>query len=201
MSERPIQIMSVNMNRQSHLTHSLLQTMTADIILIQEPWIGTVATARSDTDPLGSAIPGTTNNNMWDCFLPKFTDPDSVCVAAYVRFDLAHTFSIHNDTSHPLASLESLVLTFSFEEEVLCILNVYHCVPPEPRTHNLLHLLSNDLDPTIPTLVLGDFNTHSHIWSFPYSTISPWATELVNWFDNQGLELLNPPCVAMWESG
>ena len=201
MSERPLQIMSVNMNRQSHLTYTLLQTSTADIILIQEPWIGTVTTARSDTDPLGSAIPGATNNNMWDCFLPNFTDPDSVRVAAYVHYDIARTFTIHNDTSHPLSSLESMILTFSFEEEVLRILNVYHRVPNEPRTHNLLHLFSHDLDPTIPTLVFGDFNTHSHIWSFPYSTISPWASELVDWFDNQGLELLNPPRVATWESG
>jgi len=45
MSERPIQILSINMNRQSPLTHTLLQTTTADIILIQEPWIGTVNTA------------------------------------------------------------------------------------------------------------------------------------------------------------
>jgi len=201
MSERPIQIMSVNMNRQSHLTHSLLQTCTADIILIQEPWVGTVATARSDSDPLGNAIPGATNNNMWECFLPNFTDPKTVRVAAYVRYDLARTFSIHNDTSHPLSSLESMVLTFSFEEETLRILNVYHRVPDEPRSHNLLHIFSHDLDPTIPTLVVGDFNTHSHIWSFPYSTISSWASELVDWFDDQGLELLNPPRVATWESG
>jgi len=201
MSERPLQIMSVNLNRQSHLTHTLLQTTTADIILVQEPWIGTVTTARSDTDPLGSAIPGATNNNMWDCFLPAFTNPDSVRVAAFVRYDIARTFTINNETTHPLATLESMVLTFSFEDETLRILNVYHRVPPEPRTHNLLHLFSHDLDPTIPTLVLGDFNTHSHIWSFPYSTISSWATELVDWFDNQGLELLNPPRVATWESG
>jgi len=86
MSERPIQIMSINMNRQSYLTHSLLQTTTADIILIQEPWVGTVATAHSDSDPLGSAIPGSTHNNMWDCFLPTFTDPDLVRVAAYIGF-------------------------------------------------------------------------------------------------------------------
>jgi len=138
---------------------------------------------------------------MWDCFLPKFTDPDSVRVAAYVCYDLACTFSVTNDTSHPLASLELMVLTFSFEDETLHILNVYHRVLNEPCTHNLLHILSHDLNPTIPTLVIGDFNTHSHIWSFPYSTISPWASELVNWFDNQGLELLNPPRVATWESG
>jgi len=192
--------MSVNMNRQSPLTHSLLQTCTADIILIQEPWIRTITTARSDSDPLGTAIPGTTNNNMWECFLPSFTDPKQVHVAAYVKFDLARTFSIHNNLSHPLSTLESMVLDFSFEEETLRIVNVYHRVPDKPSHHNLLHLLSSELDPLLPTLLLGNFNTHSHIWSFPYSTISPWATDLVDWFDNQGLELLNPPCVAMWES-
>ena len=42
MSERPIQITSINMNQQSTLTHILLQTSTADILLIQEPWIGAV---------------------------------------------------------------------------------------------------------------------------------------------------------------
>ena len=200
MPERPIQIMSININRQSPLTHSLLQTTTADIILIQEPWIGTVKTSRSDTDPLGTAIPGTTNNNMWECFLPSFTDPTTVCVAAYVRLDLARTFSINNLTSHPLSSLESMVLDFAFEEELLCIVNIYHRVPNERSRHNLLHLFSSELDPLIPTLLMGDFNTHSHIWSFPYATISPWASDLVDWFDDQGLELLNPPSIATWKS-
>src|SRR5712691_4265350 len=228
MPERPIQIMSVNMNRQSLLTHALLQTSTADIILIQEPWIGTVQTARSDLDPLGTPIPGATNNNMWECFLPSFTDPKTVRVAAYVKVDLARTFAIVNHISHPLSSLESMTLDFTFEEETLRILNIYHRIPldhyvppPSPPLsppgspaavdgpveidgkvrHNLLHLFSNSLDPLIPTLVVGDFNTHSHIWSLPHSTISPWASDLVDWFDDQGLELLSPPRVATWKSG
>ena len=201
MTERPIQIMSINMNRQSPLTHTLLQTTSADIILIQEPWIGTVMTARSDTDPLGDAIFGATNNNMWECYLPSFTDPKLVRVAVYVRYDLACTFSVVNHTSHPLSSVDSMVLDFSFEDKTLRIVNIYHCIPDNPRHHALLHLLSNSLDPLIPTLLVGDFNTHSHIWSFPYSTISPWATDLVDWFDNQGLELLNPPRTATWDSG
>ena len=200
MPERPIQIMSINMNQQNPLTHTLLQTTTADIIAIQEPWIGTVQTARSDTDPLGTAIPGATNNNMWECFLPPFTDPDSVRVAFYVRYDLARTFSITNNTSHPLSSPESMVLDFAFEDELLRIINVYHCVPRERSRHNLLHIFSSELDPLIPTLIVGDFNTHSHIWSFPYATISPWASDLVDWFDDQGLELLNPPSTATWKS-
>jgi len=192
--------MSVNMNRQNPLTHTLLQTSPADIILIQEPWIGTVRTARSDSDPMGTAVFGATNNNMWECFLPSFTDPDSVRVAVYVRHDLARTFSIVNHTSHPLSTVNSMVLDFTFEEEVLCIINIYHRTHDQPH-HNLLHLLSNELDPLIPTLLTGDFNTHSPVWSFLYSTVSPWASDLVDWFDDQGLELLNPPCVATWDSG
>jgi len=201
MTEQPIQIMSINMNRQSPLTHTLLQTTSADIILIQEPWIGTVMTAWSDMDPLGDAIFGATNNNMWECYLPSFTDLKSVCIAVYVRYDLACTFSIVNHTSHPLSSIDSMVLDFSFEDKTLRIVNIYHCIPDNPCHHALLHLLLNSLDPLIPMLLVGDFNTHSHIWSFPYSTISPWATDLVDWFDNQGLKLLNPPCTVTWDLG
>jgi len=201
MPEHPIQILSVNMNRQSPLTHALLQTTSADIILIQEPWISTVTTAWSDSDPLGTAIPGATNNNMWECFLPSFTNLKDVHVAAYVKYDLARTFSVVNNLSHPLSSLTSMVLDFSFEDEFLQIVNVYHQVPDSYGEHDLLHILSHELNPLIPTLLVGDFNTHSHIWSFPYSTVSPWASMLVNWFDDQGLELLNPPRVAIWESG
>jgi len=77
---------------------------------------------------------------------------------AYVHYDLARTFSIHNDTSHPLASLESMVLTFSFEEETLRILNVYHRVPQEPWSHNLLHILSVMILNPIP--YFPPFSTH-----------------------------------------
>ena len=202
MPERPIQIMSINLNQQSPLTHTLLQTSTADILLIQEPWIGTIQTAHSDTDPMGTAISSATNNNMWQCYLPTFTDPDTVRVAVFVRHDLACTFSIVNHTpeTHPVASVESMVVDFVFGEEILRILNIYHHTHGEPH-HNLLHLLSLDMDPLTPMIIMGDFNTHSPVWSFPYSTISPWAAELVSWFDDQGFELWSPPCVAMWDSG
>jgi len=200
MSERPIQITSVNMNRQSALTHSLLQTSTANMLIIQEPWIGTVQIGRSDSDPLGLEIAGATNNNMWECFLPSFTDPSLVRVAVYVKTDFACTFAITNVLSHPLSTPESMVLDISFDQELLCIVNIYHRTPTDRDGHNLLHLLSSTLDPLIPTLLLGDFNTHSHLWSFPHSTISPWAAELIDWFDDQGLELLNPPRTATWRS-
>ena len=198
MSERPIKIMSVNMNRQSALTHALLQTSSADILIIQEPWIGTVQTGRSDTDPDGIPVPGATNNNMWECFLPSFTVSSDVRIAAYVKHDFACTFAITNVLSHPICTPESMILDISFDQELLHIVNVYHRVPNDG--HNLLHFFSSSLDPMIPTVFMGDLNTHSHIWSFPHSTISPWSSDLIDWFDNQGFELLNPPCEATWRS-
>ena len=198
MSERPIKIMSVNMNRQSALTHALLQTSSADVLIIQEPWIGTVQTGRSDNDPAGINIPGATNNNMWECFLPSFTNPSDVRVAAYVKYDFACTFAITNILSHHICTPESMILDISFNQELLRIVNVYHRIPQDG--HNLLHLFSSSLDPLIPMVLMGDPNTHSHIWSLPHSTISPWSSDLVEWFDNQGFKLLNPPRKATWRS-
>jgi len=146
-----------------------------------------IQTAHSDSDPLGSEIKGTTANPLWDLFLPAFMHADSVWVTIYVKYDLAHTFTIINHISHPIASSESMVLDISFKEEMLRFINVYHWTPDGPG-HNLLHILSSELDPLIPTLLIGNFNMHAFPWSFPHSTISPWASDLVNWFDDQGLE-------------
>ena len=46
---------------------------------------------------------------------------------------------------------------------------------------------------------MGDLNTHSLHWSLPHSCPSPWADDLVDWFDEQGLHLQNPEGVPTWE--
>jgi len=201
MPEKPISIMLVNVHHDNAVTHTLLQTSPHDILLIQEPWISSIQTARSDTDPLRLAVAGAAANSLWERpYLPSFTDPSSVCVAIYIKIDISRTFSITNHIDHPLASPESMVFDISFESDILRLINIYHHVPRD-RGHNLLHILSSTLDPLIPTLLMGDFNTHSHIWSLPSATISPWADALVNWFDDQGLKLLNPHHLLMWDSG
>lgn len=47
---------------------------------------------------------------------------------------------------------------------------------------------------------MGDLNTHSPAWSLDHSDPSPWEADLVNWFDEQGLYLLNPEGVHTWRS-
>ena len=69
MSERPIHIISVNINRQSRMLSALLQDTPTDILLIQEPWHGSININRSDTDPLGVETQGVTCNTAAGVFL------------------------------------------------------------------------------------------------------------------------------------
>ena len=84
MSERPIRIKSVNINRNNDRTHGFLQTddNNFDIILVQEPWFGTVANLRSDTDPDGTSQRGFPSNNKWLTFSPPYSSDvrPKVCV-------------------------------------------------------------------------------------------------------------------------
>jgi hypothetical protein len=58
-------------------------------------------------------------------------------------------------------------------------------------------LLSLDLDSTIPTIIMGDFNLHSSLWSPPnWMTLSPSAC-LEEWLATQTFLLLSQPGIAM----
>ena len=200
MSERPIHILSVNINRQSHMLAALLQDTLADILLIQEPWHGPINVNRSDTDPLGTETRGVTGNNMWTIYYPCLLPGDICKVVIYVRVALDRSITFLPQLDHPLASASSMVLDVITGDETLRLINVYHRVPREGGGHGLPHLLAYEPDPLIPTLLLGDFNTHSPAWSLPHSDPSPWESDLVDWFDEHGFFLLNPNGVPTWRS-
>lgn len=78
----------------------------------------------------------------------------------------------------------------------LRVVNIYHDKPESG--HALSHIFSHELDTNIPTLFLGDFNTHSPKWSLPHSTTSSWAHAFHEWMDENGLETLNPVNEHTW---
>jgi hypothetical protein len=80
-----LSIMLVNMHRQNNMLHALLQTSTSDIIAIQEPWFGPVRTDRSDSNPVGTQVYGTTHNNLWHCFHPSTGGDMPFKTAIYVK--------------------------------------------------------------------------------------------------------------------
>ena len=191
-----IKILAVNMYCSNVATHSLLQTSNADILLIQEPWYGHVQVVWSDSDPSVDMVNGIAHNPCWESFLPPHSSSDTCKVSAYVRTGLACSATVVNNLTHPLASASSMVLDFHHDEEQIHLVNVYHLHPE--RGHALHHILSSTLDPLIPTAVFGDFNTHSPLWSVPNATPSAWASCLVDWFIDQGLDLLNEPGWVTW---
>src|SRR6267142_2461460 len=67
----------------------------------------------------------------------------------------------------------------------LHILNFYHHIV---RHHpSLLPLLSFTVDDSSPTLLGGDFNTHSPLWSPPDVPPSRWHDQLEEWLDASGV--------------
>jgi hypothetical protein len=109
---------------------------------------------------------------------------------AYRRITSTH-FNVTNNLNlapnHHILTLDIHLGSSSF-----CILNVYHDTDHPSSLRNILEL---DLDPVIPTIVGGDFNTHAHAWSLAGIRPSPWALDLEDWALSQTLTLLNPPGV------
>ena len=89
-----------------------------------------------------------------------------------------------------------MVLNVTDDTVTLCLVNVYHEVPN--RGHGLRNLLQHDLNETVPTIILGDFNMHSYRWSLEPYTPSSWTPQLHDWLDLQGLTCLNPSNTPTW---
>jgi len=196
MIDTPIQITSVNMRRRNPLFTAFLKATSADIVLVQEPWFGRINTLRSDSDPLGTAVHGPVKNDKWEVFLPKHSGSDICKVACYVRRSLAMSpdVTIVPMPDDDIATLSSQVLEVSISGNVFRLVNIYHHCPK--KGHGLSHLFTHPLDPSLPTLVVGDFNTHSSTWSSPGATVSSWATPLEEWFEDSDLTLANPAGLA-----
>jgi len=198
MTERRLQAISVNVHRSSHRTHALLQKGDEyDIILIQEPWFNTVATLHSDTDPTGEPQMGATANPMWDTHLPKHRQGETCKVVAYTKQSLVRSHIVSNNLAHPLANANTVILDIMETDTIIMrLISLYHTVPPSG--HDLQHLLDYESDELTPTLLIGDFNTHSPCWSLHGRTHSSWAPCLYDWLDINNLSLLNPLHEPTW---
>ena len=199
MSDTPIRVKMVNVHRSNDRIHALLQgDSETHVLIIQEPWFGTVVTLRSDTDPLGTAQKGAPINDQWNVHLPKHDDEHLCATLAYTRKSRLPTQNVDNVTTHPSADHKTLILDIKDEHGILLrIINVYHQVPLS-GSHALHNLLNNEPNELIPTLLAGDFNTHSHQWSVLKKEPSRWASKLEFWLDANGFHPLTPPHEPTW---
>src|SRR6266702_8490871 len=88
-----------------------------------------------------------------------------------------------------------MITDVHIHHKTLHIINFYHDI--EDKTC-LTTLTSLDLDPTIPTILVGNFNLHSPRWSPRGWSPSPWICGFEAWAATQTLELTTVPGEITW---
>jgi Endonuclease-reverse transcriptase len=184
-----LNLLFVNMQCHNAASHTLLNTdQSADIILVQEPWFDKIGTSHSDVNPDGVDILGRAASPKWDCIYLKVTHGVRCKVMAYRHIASTHfnvTSRVDLLSNHHILSLDVYLGTSAFR-----IVNVYH---DTDHQSSLTNILSIDTDPELPTIIGGDFNTHSLARSPQGIHPSPWALEIEDWALTQNLVLTNPP--------
>jgi hypothetical protein len=186
--------------------HTLLNDNDEDDLLcVQEPWFNPVGTVRCDNMIQGKDVLGGAAHPKWRLAYPSFTNGQRAKVMTYIRLhDRYSKFKpnlcqliVRNDlVTHPCLLITDIrVGTYYWR-----VLNFYNDTS-DPSA--LTTLLSLDLDATIPTLIVGDFNLHLPAWSPGGWTTSGNAVRLEEWMATHTFDLLTKPRIPthMGEGG
>ena len=187
-----VAILAVNMRRRNAAMHALLEANTSDDILCsQEPWFSRIGITRADNAREGRDILGGAAHPNWNINYPYFTDKQRAKVITYTRkFVRSHARKqtpIRTVVRLDLARHPTVLITdHHVNQDCLRIINFYHDVndPSSLRT-----LTALELDPEVPTILVGDFNMHSPSWLPEGWTRSPRVENFETWAANQTLEL------------
>src|SRR5258708_23936826 len=191
----PIIIALVNMCRRNAVTYALLNYDThTNLFLIQEPWFDTIGTARNDTARQGVDVLGGVSSPSWEILYPAIPKDHRPKVMAYAhrqatKAQSSPPFTVvprHDVSAHPCLQVLDTVL----DNETWRVINFYHDVKD---SSSLRALMALDIDATVPTLVVGDFNTHSPTWSPPNVPRSRWAGQVEECEASNLLTLANSP--------
>jgi ribonuclease HI len=183
------------MRRRNAATHALLNSDEyTNLFLIQEPWFDTIGTARLDSARQGVDVLGGVSSPGWEIVYPAIPKGSRAKVMAYARKQEHNppikprftTVPRLDVSTHPCLQALDIV----FDAKTWRIINFYHDVKDRS---SLQALLSLNIDATTPTLVVGDFNTHSATWSPPTIPRSTWAGHIEEWAATNLLVLANTP--------
>lgn len=148
--------------------HALLENNKEDdVLFVQEPWFNRVGINRSDAEWEGRDVLGGVANSKWDLAYPYFTENQRAKVTTYMRMhkredpfkkNAVKTINRLDLASHPCLQVIDVLVG----RETWRVINFYNDVDVPSALRALMGL---ELDSTIPTLLVGDFNLHSHSWS------------------------------------
>ena len=137
---------------------------------------------------------GGAGHPSWQLLYPHFTNKERAKVMTYIRIhDRDHIFKknyLKGSARLDLCAHPCILITdISFHKTKWRTINFYNDVDDPTALHTLLSL---QLDPLTPTLLTGDFNSHSRTWSpRGWGNYSTSAAQIEGWAASQGLQLLS----------
>jgi hypothetical protein len=176
--------------------HTLLNSNKSDdILFIQEPWFNRIGVARSDDCREGRDVLGGAANPSWLLAYPFFQPDKRAKVMTYVCIhDWDHPFKknyCRHTTCNDIVAHPCILITDILVGQLKWrAINFYNNVDDKTAISTLLSL---DLDSTIPTIILGDFNLHSSLWSPAGWNSSTNSAQLEEWLATQTFSMLTQP--------
>jgi hypothetical protein len=183
-------ILQVNLNKSAPATESALQLaieLKVDLIVVQEPWLVPktseldYSTTRSIAHPAFFQVLPANRQFRPRTLVYVSKNYKPIVTSAVTSVTSSDSDFLPIDISEGSTKLQLLNIYNEFDQASLGTKTLERC------------LYNYQLQPS--TILLGDFNTHHPWWDLLAKT-SPNAETLVNWIENQQLELLNSPGVG-----
>jgi ribonuclease HI len=195
MNSHPTRVLQLNAARSNTRMHGILnddEFAEFDIILFQELWYGRIGLERSAVSTAGELIYGTISNPAWDGFIPSNTTRDNPArVATYVR---KRSCIAARPRPNIIETPDIMCISLQREATSAIVINVYNPGPGRRATsvHALMEVV---LDPSLPTVVAGDFNLHHAAWALNdrpgWGPSCAAADKLIEWLASNALTLEN----------
>jgi ribonuclease HI len=178
-----IEIFCNNVHESNPITATILHKHSnpkfrAPIIVITEPWVGTV---RAETQEKG-----TVRHPDWKCITP--TSIRDMRVAVYYRKDAP--YRVTPLTHEQCSSTGILPVKITMGESFSITLIAVYNSPSSFEASD--HLQTTNL-PTGPTILCGDFNLHSPDWDDTVEAADWRASAFQDWLTLNSLWVLNDP--------
>jgi hypothetical protein len=185
--------LSVNMRCRNVAMHSLLETNTLDdVLFVQELWFDRIRVERSDREREGVDVLGGAKHPDWDLFYPHFNTNKQAKVMTYRRKQVNNRLNpIQIIPRLDLAKHHTILITdIRVHKDTIHVINFYNDMDDQSSIKTLLQL---DLDPMVPTMLVGDFNLHSRTWSPQNWEQSTKAPAFEQWAATQTFALHTQP--------
>lgn len=156
---RGIRVVQINCTKSTNVMQGVMEVAgDADVIAIQEPWIG-----REQQTVDQTKFATTVGHSGYLILHRKTTDDEKARVMWMVRKDRNLQFSCRTDLWD---DKDARVLDVTMDNgNVVRLVNIYHQASTGNHPGWVLNCFPDHLCERQETVVMGDFNAHSNLWS------------------------------------